>query len=152
MNPPVIAAAVAVAIVAPFAFVAVRHVLRKKRLAAARQKAFQRCRQLVHKARATTRAKTTAEMRLSVRYIQELKALCADWKFTLEEIGTNARQLDQIIFLTRDAILADPESVDPVAIKWRLNPDEPGTVTIEVDGAPETEDLEIVIPLDLPGL
>ncbi|MEK9151846.1 MAG: hypothetical protein AAB692_00610 [Patescibacteria group bacterium] len=146
-----IAVAVAVAIVAAV-LVAISHALQQKRRNQVRNKAFKRCRRLIELARMTTKAKDPDERRRSVRYIHELHTLCDEFKFELQEIGTNRSQLDMIIYLTRDAILADPESVDPMAIRWRLNPDEPGTVIIEVDGVPETEDLEIVIPLDLPEL
>lgn len=145
---PAICAGIAVVIVLSLALRAAMRI-RKKRLV--RAKAEKEARRLVGLMRKCPRLTRSEDRKLALRFSKELDDVISAHGFALHEVGTSRQEIDRILYLVREDVVANPRYDQPNALRRTLNVKEPGTPGIEVNAPPPesptsvTEEEEAVI-------
>lgn len=132
---PAICAGIAAVIVLSLALWAVMRV-RGKRLV--RANAEKEARRLVGLMRKCPRLTRSADRKLALRFSKELNDVISAHGFALHEVGTSRQEIDRILYLVREDVVANPRYDQPNALRRTLNAKEPGTPGIEVN-APRPE-------------
>lgn len=127
---PAICAGIAVVIVLSLALWAAMRV-RRKRLV--RAKAEKEARRLVGLMRKCPRLTRSTDRKLALRFSKELNDVIAAHGFALHEVGTSLQEIDRILYLVREDVVANPRYDQPNALRRTLNVKEPGTPGIAVN-------------------
>lgn len=127
---PAICAGIAAVIVLSLALLAAMR-LRKTR--AARAKAEKEARRLVGLMRKCPRLSKAKDRQLAVGFAKQLDDVVTANGFALHEVGTSRQEIDRILYLIREEVVANPRYDQPNALRLTLNAEEPGTPGIEVN-------------------
>ncbi|HSD12221.1 MAG TPA: hypothetical protein VLC10_01570, partial [Patescibacteria group bacterium] len=104
-RPAAVIAALAGIIALSFAYVAARRAHRRR---AARKAAEKRCRQLVSQTRKCPKLKKPQDRRLAEKFVVELDAIMKANGFAFDEVGTNRKEIDNILQLVREEVRENP--------------------------------------------
>lgn len=140
---PVVCAGIAAVIVLSLALWAAAR-FRKKRLV--RAKAQKEARRLVGLMRKCPRLSKTKDRQLAVGFAKQLDDVVAANGFALHEVGTSRQEIDRILHLVREEVVANPRYDQPNAIRRTLNVEEPGTpgIAVNEETAADSDGEEIV--------
>lgn len=129
-RPAAMIAAFAGIIVLSFIVIAWRRAKRRRnrRLAAEKE-----ARRIVGKMRHCPRFSKTEDRKLAVKFAVELDAIVTANGFALHEVGTSRSEIDRILYLVREDVVADPRSRWPNALKRVLDRKEPGTPGLPIN-------------------
>lgn len=135
-RPSAICAGIAVVIALSLAL---RVAIRIRRARVVRAKAEKEARRLVGLMRKCPRLTRSEDRKLALRFSGELNDVITAHGFAFHEVGTSRQEIDRILYLVREDVVANPRYDQPNALRRILNVNEPGTPGIDVNAAPPQE-------------
>ena len=113
--------------------------IRIRRARVTRAKAEKEARRLVGLMRKCPRLTRSEDRKLALRFSKELNDVVTAHGFALHEVGTSRQEIDRILHLVREDVVANPRYDQPNALRRVLNVNEPGTPGLDVNAAPPQE-------------